>query len=380
MNKTSIIWDEKYHTWSVYGYDQARELLKNPHISSNTIDLLRHTTFPSKARKDVEPLLEYFKAWLFFGDPPYHDHLRKILNPFFTPARIKAFRPKIAGFVGDLIASNKSEIDVVADIAQPLPIRIMANLLSLPQEDWRKFAKWHDALVPFMGELFRTPEIYKPALNALQEQREYLQLFVKQRQSIKQDGIYHEVFSLVETNKYIELENLWLILAMLLGTGSQTTSHLLSNGLYLLLKHPAQLKLLRNQPELITNAVQEILRYEPPVRSMIRRAKENIKIGQTAIKKDQYIRIFIDKANRDPSHFDNPNKFDIKRKSINHLSFGMGIHYCLGNLLASNIAEIFFKLFLEKYSDVELAATKVEWLDSVTFRGIKELKVSIKQK
>ncbi len=368
-----IFWHAPFHCWVVIGFKEAQTLLKSTALSADVTAVLAQTTFPVASQPSVQPLIDYFQQWLFFSDPPYHQHLRSIINPFFSNARIKGLRPKITGFVNQYTRKHKNAFDFHASIARPLPVCLMAELLSLPTKDWQHFAKWNEQLVPFISQQVRTPAIVKAALQAQKETHTYLQTFIRQRHGTKTDGMFHEIFALLDASDYLDIENFWIIISMLLGTGSQTLSHLLSNGLYSLLTHPDQYQHLVENIELVPQAVQEMLRFQPPVLSMMRRATTDLALDDQMIKKGDYVRIMIGAANRDPLQFTKPDQFDITRESVHHLAFGTGLHHCLGNQLAKTTAEIFFTEFLTAFPKLTIEEGSVQWLSDITFHGINKM-------
>lgn len=366
-----IQWNEKHKSWFVHGYAAARALLTDSRVSSDTLSLLYESTFPSDQRQRVQPLIDFFHSWLFFSDPPYHTLLRKLLNPFFTQAAVAEREEKIRAIIDALLIDLGCEFDVVAVLAKRLPIRVMMLILGIPEKDGDMLLSSIDKMKEFMDSRVRMPEQYEPALIALSQVKNYLNEFVAQNSDVKFVKMLHEACL---HHPELRVDQFWKIIAMLLMTGTETTTNLIGNGLYYLLKNTEQKNYLMSQPDQWQTAVDELLRFSPPVHSMIRRAKESIEIENIVIQKGDFIRFIITDANRDESQFKNADKLDVTRSPNQHLSFGFGIHYCLGRLLALKTATLFFKMFFQKYPDAYLIE-EPEWHEGITLRGLTHCKV-----
>lgn len=371
----TVHWNEKYKAWFVVGHESARELLKNTNLSSNILGMMRRSTFPISLRDKTQPLWDVLKSWLLFSDPPYHTHLRQQLNFFFSRIKIKALRKDIEKFVYDALNVSAKKFDFMEVIARPLPVKVISIVMGLPISDVHLFRRWNAALVDFIDLTFRTPETVLPALRVVQEQQNYLCDFI-------QRVLGHNLFvtqldQVLKKDELLNRENLWKLISLLLVTSSETTTNLIGNGLYALLNHPEQYDLLIKNPELMPQAIQEILRYDPPIQSVFRRAVTDINIGENVIKQNQFIQIILAAINRDSKQFTNPHQFDITRQHDKHMSFGYGIHFCLGWFLAQTIGEIFFTTLLKKFPDIKLCLQEYDWSRGVMLRGLKSLWVKV---
>lgn len=349
-----IYWDEQYHLWCIMGYELACEALTDQRLSSETSSYLLETTFPRHQRIIAEPLIDYFKQWLFYHDPPAHTHLRKRISHAFSQQAVARYESIVSDVVESVCASLSGECDFVMQVAEVIPARVMARFLSLPEEDAALYVQWTLALSHFMDCLLRTPHEYQPALAALNEQKTY--------------------FSTLK-NEWVSPETHWTLLPMLLGTGIETTITFLANGLYVLLKHPEKWRQLQQQPELLDPAIDEVLRLEPPVHKTMRRAIVEFSYQHCDIKKDDMVAIFLASANRDPRIFTNPHEFNIYRESKLNLSFGYGVHYCLGRLLGRLVARHCFRYILQKWPTIQLQEDSVSWHMGTTLRRLESLRV-----
>ena len=354
-----VHWNDHYKTWIVVGHDAARSLLRDKRFSSETTELMRSTMFPIRSRDRFQPLIDFFRQWLLFSDPPYHTMLRKILNPYFGPEALTALAPKKQCYIHDLLSSCQGEWDFMAAFASRLPAWIMSVVIGFPREDIPMILAWNKALSEFMEAVIRTPQINEAALIALQEQQRYFQHF----QSELADQIPSDVR--------------WPILSMLLGAGIETTQHLMGNGLYRLLSHPAQWQQLLEQPSLLGSAVEECLRYDSPVQSIVRVATASADLGGKTIGAGQYVRVMIGAIHHDPARVDAPQQFNITRDPNQHIAFGAGLHFCIGQALARQTAQEAFQALLIAYPTLRLVPERPQWIGGVSLRGLGQLKVTI---
>lgn len=370
-----IYWDPKYKCWFVTDYEIAKTLLKDARVSSDISPYLYETTFPVKSREKIQPLMDLFASWLVFSDPPYHTELRKILNPFFGSAALKMMEPKIKKHTVDLLGACGDDWDVTKQFSAPLTTTIITELMEMPNADADQLVQWNDVIGEFMESVVRTPEITEPALQALREQKHYLLDFIEKGLQSNKPNFVKSLHEGLQQQEKIKPDAYWHLLSMLLGAGSETTKNMIGNGLLALLQHPEQFNALKNDPSLIETAVDELLRYDTSVQSMIRHVKGTIEMGDVTIEAGQYVRIFIGAVNRNETYFEDADRFDIRRLPNKHLSFGAGIHFCIGQALARLTLRICIPAILKRFPNLKLATQALEWTGGVTLRGLKSLNV-----
>jgi pimeloyl-[acyl-carrier protein] synthase len=353
-----VHWNDRYQIWIVVSHEAARTLLRDKRFSSDTTELMRATMFPVRSRDRFQPLVDFFRQWVLFSDPPYHTTFRQILNPYFSPEALVALRPKQQKHIHHLLSQCQGEWDFMAEFAALLPARIMADIIGLPYDDIPRILAWNQALSDFMEAVIRTPEINEKALIALQQQQAYFSDF----KSELADQLPHE--------------SRWPILGMLLGAGIETNQNLMGNGLYRLLSHPMQWQQLLDDPKVLDSAVNECLRYDAPAQSIVRMAKEQVDFGGQVIRSGQYVRIMIGAINHDPVHYDRPEQFNINRTPNQRLAFGAGLHFCLGQALARQTTQQAFQILAEKLPHLKLVAQSQQWIGGVSLRGLKQLFVT----
>ena len=319
---------------------------------------MRATMFPVRSRDRFQPLVDFFRQWLLFADPPYHTTLRQILSPYFSSEALVTLQPKQQQHIHDLLSQCQGEWDFMAAFAAQLPARIMADVIGFPYDDIPRILGWNQALSAFMEAVIRTPEINEKALIALREQQAYFADFTS------------------ELADLLPQESRWPILAMLLGAGIETTQHLMGNGLYRMLSHPVAWQQLVDEPSVVDSALDECLRYDAPVQSVVRVAKEPVDLGGQIIGVGQYLRIMIGAIHHDPVYYDGPEQFNINRTPNQRLAFGAGLHFCLGQALARQTTQQAFQILAEKLPYLKLVAQSQQWIGGVSLRGLRQLFVT----
>ena len=289
-------------------------------------------------------------------------------------------RTYIEGIVERLIDEQieRGEMDVIWDFSYPLPVTVIAEMMGIPVEDHPKFKAWSSEIVAFMATPKPTPEILLKSQDSLLAMQQYFRdIYAKRRQEPADDLITALVRAELEGDKLTEEEMVSSCVTILIG-GHETTTYLIANGMYALLQHPDQLRLLRDNPDLDASATEEFLRYEGPFQRNRRIATRDVMIGDMMIKKDQLIMQFLGAANRDPSQFDNPDALDLRRSPNKHLAFGYGPHFCLGAPLARLEAPVAIRALLKKLQRIRLAHDDLEW-NSALFRGLKSLPIEFER-
>ncbi|HLW71671.1 MAG TPA: cytochrome P450 [Candidatus Binataceae bacterium] len=339
---------------------------------------------PARFSSDVRPLdrVEVFgdAPRLLFADPPTHTRLRKLVSRAFTPRRISDLEPKIREFTAHLLehAAAKGEFELMADLAVPLPVMVIAEMLGVPPADYEKFKTWSDAIIDSDNTLPGTPlpPVVAEAFAALRHF--FIGEIAKRRQRPGPDLVSALVAARDESDALSEEELIAFVILLLLA-GNETTTNLIGNGMLALMRHPEQIERLRVDPSLTPRAIEEMLRYDPPAQSVVRITKEDVVINGVEIKADSAVFVVVAAANRDPAHFANPETFDITRHPNDHLAFGDGIHFCLGAALARLEGTIAFTAMLARFPHLSPldAALEPKYKGSYFLRGLADLRVAI---
>src|SRR5688572_1320319 len=392
-----IHWDEEMGFWTLTRYDDIASLYTDERFSRAQGLMKNFERLTQPQQQIAQPVYHSFSKTLFYSDPPGHTHLRSLMNHAFTPRYVERLRPFIQQTVNELLDSHHNEIDIIHDLAYPLPVMVIAELIGLPASDRTKFKNWSDDLFAILGTVKNKSQILlERASQSLGEMTEYIKhLANKRRENMGEDllsillsasdgdgcpvphhasgGLTREI-SAVST---LTEEELVANINILLSTGHETTTHLIGNGILALLQHPDQMKLLKEKPELIDSTIDEILRYDNPVQITYRSALEDAEIKGKAIRKGDLVNTILGSANRDPERFTNPNTFAITRSEGRHLSFGLGIHYCIGAPLVKLEAEIAFETILRRFPNLQFKSDVLEWQEHPIFRGLKKLEVNL---
>ncbi len=403
-----IHWDEEMGFWVLTRYSDIDSLYTDDRFSRAQGLMRGFERLPKDEQRIAEPVYHSFSKTMFYADPPYHTHLRGLMNNAFTPRRVEQMRPYIQQIVDDLLdaAQTKGEMDVIHDFAYPLPVMVIAELLGLPAHDRARFKKWSDDLFAILGTVRHLPHLMERAARSLNEMTEYVNALSLERRDQPKDDLLSALLAVAEDDgetacphpapdsasphaqrtghlirereavSTLTQEELVANINILLSTGHETTTHLIGNGLLALLQHPDQLQKLQNQPALLTSAIEEMLRYDNPVQITYRSALEDAEINGKLIRKGDLVNTIISSANRDSSRFTDPDRFDITRNEGRHLSFGLGIHFCIGASLVRLEAEIAFATILRRFPNLKLATEKLDWQEHPVFRGLKSLPVS----
>lgn len=373
MRKSGPIhWNEEYHCWCIIDYDVSREFFKEEHLSADLTLHLKRTVYPEKIRNTIDPLLDLCKAWLLFSDPPYHTVSRKLLAPFFGPAALDALMPKIEVEAMRLLDACSGEWDLVNQFSLPLMLFVLSEIMGFPKEDGPSLFRWGEVLVDFSASLIRTSDVIDPALEAMEQEEKYLKALIKKAVASDNPSFIKTVYQGMQEME-CDVDDLWKWMSFLLIAGAGTTRDFISNGMLALLRNPSQLSLLQEKPELLSLALEELLRFDAPGQSAFRTATQDIEISGVTIKKGDQIRIFFGAINRNPKDFKNPDTLDITRSPNKHISFGAGVHFCIGNVLARAISRFVFSEIIKRFPNLTLVTKDPERINIVGLRGVKSL-------
>ena len=328
---------------------------------------------------------------LFGVDPPDHTRLRKLISRDFTPRTVESWRPLVERICTELLdeAVAAGEVDLVRQVLVPLPVRVIAALLGIPGDDVAQFKKWSEGVIegfnanarlrPETGhgpadpdDAKRRQQAAKLALSAVSNISVYFHTLLDQRRSQPLGTDLISRLLAANEDHLRDNELVWLCLALLVG-GNETTTHLLGNLCIALMDHPDQHELVRSHPELMIPAIEETLRYDPPVQSVFRTAAADVEVGATVIPRGSRVQLSFAAANRDPRRYPDPDRFWVQREpDTAHLSFGSGIHFCIGAPLVRIEAETFLRQLFQRTEGMTPTGPPTR-IKSPTFRGIAHL-------
>jgi cytochrome P450 len=366
----------KWAVWSIISHAECSSIAKDPRLSAKRAQQLL-ALLPISRQPEFTELARMLSLWMIFMDPPEHTRLRKLLNKGFSPAAIEGLRPQVEAVVDRMLAPLKrgSEVELMREFANAMPVRIISELLGVPQEMNDTFISWSRAIAVFRGSPDRTVEQARAAQDALIALTDFFRKTVAERRRNKGNDLISLLIDIEEEGEVLTEEELYAQCIALLFAGHETTRNLIGNGMYTLLQHPQETAELRENPEIIRSAVEEILRFESPVQFTARVLKEDIEVCGQRIPKKWSILCMLGAANRDPKQFKDPNRLNLKRLNNQHLAFSAGPHFCIGSQLARLEGQIAILNLLQRFPQMKLTGPRPEWASTFGFRGLKSLPV-----
>ena len=357
----------------------AQEMLRDKRFSVDD----RKYPIAEKRRKEFkkagrEIMLEQFEnPSMLKLDPPDHSRIRKLVQYGFTNRYITSLEPEIKKVVDDCLEKvhDQDSFDLIDDLAKPLPAIVIAKMMGLPNEDLDQFQAWSEDLLLGVGGIGTSREDIKKSGDAYESLIRYFEKIILSRKDEPGDDFIGKLIQAEEEGDKLNIKEMYGTCLLLLIAGHETTTRLIGNGLFTLLNHPDQFLLLKNNYDLIPNAIEEMLRYEPPVHATVRFAHDDMAYAGKDYKRGTAFAVSIAGANRDPEANKNPNSFDISRQEIKHISFGYGPHMCIGASLARIESRIAFETLFERFSKLELLDKNPLWGKNLIFRGFDNLKL-----
>ena len=359
--------------WVCTRYDDAVMILRDPRFGREGMgDLLESRLGIAQDGSHTRDML--------FRDPPDHTRLRGLVSRAFTPRVVEVMRPHIQEIVDGLLdrVEGARAMDIIEDLAYPLPVTVICEMLGVPTADQDVFKGWSNdiarsldaAILPAGSEVIPRGREARVAIADY-----FRSLIAKRRKEPRSDLLSALIAAEEEGNKLSEGE-LVSTCTLLLIAGHETTVNLIGNGLLALLQHPAELRALRDDPALIQTGVEELLRFDGPVQRTGRMTTADVEIGGKHIPKGSVVVAAIGAANRDPAHFADPDRLDVTRQENRHIAFGFGIHFCLGAPLARIEGQVAIGTLLRRRRRLELVSNTPEWRESSVLRGLKTLPVT----
>jgi pimeloyl-[acyl-carrier protein] synthase len=359
-------------SWLITGFKEVEAALKDPRFIREARKLWPEDQLTALPEK-VMPAVQINRNMMLFRDAPDHTRLRNLVNKAFTPRMVEKLRPTISELADFLIddMKGKTEHELINDFSYLLPVFVITELLGVPKEDRHLFRKWGDAFISFI-DFNKTLSDLELVADDITEASNYIRDLIAERRKNPKEDLISGLIVAEEAGDKLNQEELVATCMLLLIAGHETTVNLITNGMYLLLKHPAQYELLRNDFSLIPSTVEETLRYESPVILTSRWAGEDFEFAGQQMKKADLVLLALGGANYDPAMNENPEQFDITRKSIKHLSFASGPHFCLGAPLARLEAQIAFEKLITRLQN-PILVEEPERRNNIAFRGLKSL-------
>ena len=363
--------------WVIARYADTLAAFRDARLSANRAGGYAQK-MPPEVRQKLEPLVRHLAKWTLLMDAPEHTRLRGLIQRAFGPQRAESLRPRIEAISTKLVASlaRGEPFDVVRDLAMPLPVIVIGELLGVPEHDHPKLKAWSDALAAFMGGSRDPMGAASRALDAIAQLEDYFRSQIAAKRRERGDDLLSALVVAEENGKLLDEQELLSTCASVLFGGHETTTNLIGNAVHLFIEHPGALGAVRRGDATWTQAIEEVLRFDTPVQRMGRIALEDIDIAGMRIERGQRVWLAMGSANRDDAAFERAETFDVLRTgSAKHLSFGFGAHYCVGAALGRVEAEIAVRALFDTAPTLARVGEVPERLQNFTIRGFEGYEV-----
>jgi pimeloyl-[acyl-carrier protein] synthase len=368
-----VHWDPYLHAWVVTRYADVLTVFQR--FSAQRTPTPEQLTALGLA--SLAPLAQVMVRQMLFLDPPAHARVRGLASQAFTPRRVERLRSHIQDITHSLLDAvrDKGQMEMIADLARPLPAIVTAELLGVPISDWRQLTAWSADFAQVLGNFQHNPERAPQVLRSLGEMTAYFQAAVAQQRVHPREGLIGALLTAeVDGDRLSEEEVVANTIVTMVG-GQETTTNLIGNGILTLLRHPEELERLRADLSLLPPAVEELLRYESPSQHTARLAPEDVVLGGKLIGKRQAVIAVMGAANRDPERFAEPDRLDLGRQDNRHVAFAWAAHFCFGAPLARIEGQVALEAVLRRMPGLRLAGGPLQWRENLGLRGLTALPV-----
>jgi cytochrome P450 len=369
-----VHWDPFLHAWVVTRYADVVTVFQR--FSANRTPTPEQLT--ALGLSALTPLARVMVHQMLFLDPPAHGRVRGLASRAFTPRRVESLRSHIQNITDSLLdaVQDKERMDVIKDLAYPLPAIVTAEMLGVPSSDWEQLTAWSADFAQVLGNFQHNPERAPRVIRSLEEMSAYFRAAVRDQREHPREGLINALLTAeAEGDRLTEEEVVANTIVTMVG-GQETTTNLIGNGILTLLRHPDQLERLRNDLSLIPSAVEELLRYESPSQHTARLAPVDVVLGGKMIRKRQAVIAVMGAANHDPERFPDPDRLDLARQDNRHVAFAWAAHFCFGAPLARIEGQVAFEAVLRRMPDLKLEPGPVTWRENLGLRGLTALHVS----
>ncbi len=371
-----VHWDPFIHAWVLTRYADVVTVLH----SFLAYKPAPPETLMAMGLSSLDPITKVMMKQMLFMDPPAHTRLRNLASIVFTPYRMELLRLHIKDIVSSLLNKVQFQgcMDVIADLAEPLPATVTAEMLGVPVSDIRQLKAWSADFGEMLGNFQHNPEGVPRVLQSLQGMTDYFHAAIREMRGHPREGLIHSLLNAQIDGDRLTTEEVVANCIITMVGGQETTTNLIGNGLLALLRNPQVLQELRSDLSLIPSAVEELLRYEAPSQYTTRLAPEDFEIGGKTIRKGQATIAIMAAGNRDPERFPDPDRIDIRRTDNRHLAFGWAAHFCFGAPLARIEGQLTFEALLRRLPDLALEQGPLVWRNNLRLRGLEALPVTFK--
>ena len=382
--KDPVHWNEQQKAWLVTRYDDVVSICRRPHLFSSDKLGFNISQIPEEDRESYRarfPII--FSAYplvLSAADNPLHDHIRLVVNQVWTPIQVEKRRLRIRGLINALLdeIEKRDRLDFLADFSLSFPLKVILDFLGLPQDDWREVKRLSDRWLTFHFGSGIDPARWQVGVEGLGGLMTYVERYVRERIRNPGDDYVSALLRAEWKGDRLTDEEVIVHCATMLFAGHETTSNLLANGLHLLLSNRDQWDRICKDPTLLASTVEEVIRLEGSIKSMMRYALEDVEVGGKTLRKGDLVLLVNTAANRDPAKFADPQRVDVGRRPNAHLGFGQGIHICLGAALARLEAQETYLALSQRFPSMRLQTEKVEYQPILRARALKALPIVLR--
>jgi len=373
-----VHWDRFMHAWVVTRYPDVINVLHS--FSSDRTPTPEQLT--AMGLSGMNPIAEVMVKQMLFMDAPAHTRLRGLASVAFTPQRVRVLRTHIQEIADELLdrVQARGEMDMIGAFAAPMPAIVTAEMLGVPTEDHVNLKKWSVDFAEMLGNFQHNPDRMPGVLESTNNLTTYFRDAIAKAREHPREGLIHAFMTAELNGDRLTDEEIIANCVVTMVGGQETTTNLIGNGLLTLLRNPEQLARLRDEPALLTSAVEELLRYESPSQHTGRIAREDTEIGGKKIRKGQGVVTIMAAANRDPDRFPDPDALILDRADNKHLAFGWSSHFCFGAPLARMEAQIAFETILRRLPNLQLTPAPLTWRNNSGLRGLTALPVTFDPK
>ena len=372
-------WSRSLKAWVLTRYDDVKRVCLDSRMSS---DRLRpfFATLPAAEASRMADLIRILTLWMVFRDPPEHTRLRRLASRVFHVRSINALRPNVEALTAWLLGriGEREQFDLISDFAGPLPALVIMDMLGVPRGELERLKHLSDEMALFIGSARETGRKYERAQAATREMADLFRALILERRAEPKRDLLSELVHLEEDGDRLTDDELVAMCVLLLFAGHETTTHHIANGLAALVRFPAEMQKLRRNPAMAPAAVEELLRYDGPIGAQVRIVQEQQEFHGRAFKPGDRVFLMMNAANRDERAYADPDRVDLDRHGVPHLTFGFGAHICLGFPLARLEGQVAIPALLARWREIEPAAERLEWMDSMVLRGMKSFPVRVR--
>ena len=376
--ESPVHWDPYLHAWVVTRYDDVITVLHR--FSANRTPTPEQ--FAAMGLAELTPLAQLMTKQMLFMDAPAHTRLRSLASLAFAPARVEALRAHIREILDDLLAPllGAGRMDVINDLAAPLPAIVTAEMLGVPISDCHQLKAWSADFAEVLGNFQHNPDRASRTIKCVEEMTAYFRAAIQHQKQHPCEGLISSFINAeIDGDRLTEEEIIANCIVTMVG-GQETTTNLIGNGILSLLRHPDQMQRLRDDLSLIPSAVEELLRHESPSQHTARICPEDTEIGGKLIRKGQAVIAVMAAGNRDPERFADPDRLDLARVDNRHLAFGWASHFCFGAALARIEGQLTFEAIARRTANLAFKADhKIVWRENLGLRGLTALHITFDQ-